>query len=1381
MVFDPGIDEDSLMVLDAVSSTLCHVYGARPASFREGEFKCGNITVKMFDILFDSGALHHSFIKAEIVEKNREHWGHAIRPHETTVKLADQKTLIKTSEMIAGELSFVSDGGREHKGQIDAIVWNMKDMDLILGLPDIIKNFITLFFLMLKQHQNELNASAEFVTDMRPGETRQWSTGFEEECPEEQHFKIPVAHEPILTFMETKYEDARAAYMGMLKEHVGSALKNHKPLWDLLRSDLAVDRFVPKEWVGITGFEPLELQWKDTFPESHPVRSRPINQRLWEVAKKEFDRLCAYTYRESTSPWASPLVTASKATAPFVRFCGDYVWLNHHLVMPQAYIPRVQHEIEKMAGFSIFLDIDMTNAFHQFPLAAETSRRLAIQTPWGLVEPTFMPEGISPASGYLQTMMRKMFGDMDEFAVVIFDNILLGATTPEDAVNKFKRFLERAKKHNVFLKMAKTWLGFENVKFFGYLVSRGKYEMDEGRKKAIMEFVMPTSAKSMQRFLGSALFFKSFVPNYSDVAASLHEMTHDKFVWDKRTWSKDYHGAFNHMKKALEDSVACYFPDYELPWTLRVDASKVAVGAVLFQTRTLPDGTTRNEPIGFASQKFSATAQNWDPHKQEAYALAFGVDYFAYYLRGKAFVLETDHRNLMWIEKSESPIVVRWRLNLQSFCLFIRHIAGTKNLVADWLTRMVACLFGVSALEFVERESEYADISCLMSLLTMEELDFDSPLFAATSDESLAKLAQATPPGYTEAVGPMEKPVVQQEAGVEQYIPFTREPEAITVPELPAVEVTGRGKDVTVTREVVWTAEQMFQEVHGGRKMHWGARRTWQALNRRFPGHGIPFRFVQDKIEECIVCKLYRNSFDTHVEKIYSHIKPSHPRARVGFDGLTVTPADEHGNTHLIVVVDFFKKYVWGYVAKDYSAKSVATALLVYYCTFGVYDEVWSDSGSNILSDVVEQLNKWLQVSHVVALVDRHQTCGTEGSNKQILRHLRTIVFDERVKSRWSDPTVLCLVFFVINDQVNSETGVRPLDAMFGSVDGPYLRLPADALPADITNAWVVALDQDLKTIRRISADYQRSLIDKRTAETPEATQNRFQPGDIVLWERDKSKPLPTKMDAPFRGPYEVIEQKRNIVMCKHLIMGTDPVPLHVERLQLHVGSKDDAIQAALRDEDQFVVVRVSAWKGNPKKRTGMSFWVEYDDGDAMWVRYKPDLVANQAYQDFIHETPELFPLRYNAIDVARFSAAYRLQPITTVKPGDRFYADLRVIMGTDAFDELQLPNAYFIRYVCFCEYIRWIGKDRKFIEAGCPLLDAKLVNWSSLEVYMHGSLTVFSADNMILLTEALCLQHPTIIPTRSRRTLYRLFQSRTTAPTGGGGEGGVPVALATV
>jgi hypothetical protein len=122
-----------------------------------------------------------------------------------------------------------------------------------------------------------------------------------------------------------------------------------------------------------------------------------------------------------------------------------------------------------------------------------------------------------------------------------------------------------------------------------------------------------------------------------------------------------------------------------------------------------------------------------------------------------------------------------------------------------------------------------------------------------------------------------------------------------------------------------------------------------------------------------------------------------------------------------------------------------ATALFVFYYTFGVFDEVWTDPGSNILRDVVERLNKWLQVKHVVALVDRLESNGVEGSNKQILRHVRTPGHDLRVKERWSDPIILCLVFFVINDQINSETGVRPLNAMFGSADWPYLRLPKEA------------------------------------------------------------------------------------------------------------------------------------------------------------------------------------------------------------------------------------------------------------------------------------------------------------------------------------------------
>ena len=132
-----------------------------------------------------------------------------------------------------------------------------------------------------------------------------------------------------------------------------------------------------------------------------------------------------------------------------------------------------------------------------------------------------------------------MFGDFEAWSIVIFDNVLLLANSVEDACDKLRVFLQRCEKHNVFLKMPKSWFGFSSVKFFGYKISKGKYELDADRKKAILEFEMPNSQKSMRRFLGAALFFKSFVANYSDIAAKLHSMTHEDFNWDKRTWTED--------------------------------------------------------------------------------------------------------------------------------------------------------------------------------------------------------------------------------------------------------------------------------------------------------------------------------------------------------------------------------------------------------------------------------------------------------------------------------------------------------------------------------------------------------------------------------------------------------------------------------------------------------------------------------------------------------------------------------------------------------------------------------------------------------------------------------------------------------------------------
>ena len=237
------------------------------------------------------------------------------------------------------------------------------------------------------------------------------------------------------------------------------------------------------------------------------------------------------------------------------------------------------------------------------------------------------------------------------------------------------------------LKLKKSYMGFKQAFFFGYKVSYGKSELHDDRKQGVKDCPFPKNVKQMQSFLGVAVFFSEFVPKFAEVTAKLYEMIHKDFVWDKTKWTVDYEAEFEAVKDALMNSTAKYFPDYDLDWILRVDASQTAVFAVLLQIVVM-DGVEAYHPIGFRSKKLSGSAVNWDAHKREAFAVYWGVHAFSYYLIAKQFIIETDHKNLLYMEQSEAYIVIRWRIYLQSFNMHLRHISGKKNIVADWESRM---------------------------------------------------------------------------------------------------------------------------------------------------------------------------------------------------------------------------------------------------------------------------------------------------------------------------------------------------------------------------------------------------------------------------------------------------------------------------------------------------------------------------------------------------------------------------------------------------------------------------------------------------------------------------------------------------------------------
>ena len=327
---------NALLCLNAVLDTISQAT-IRSGVFREGEFTVNRFGVKLKRVLFDTGALQASYVNSELVERNRGSWKRAIKPLVSMVKMADQMTKVRTTEKLTGRISFLNNDKEEKSAMIEAIVWVMPELDFILGLPDVLRNFLPMFVQMLNEAQKTLHPTpmdiAEIIQEegeelqMRPYETKMWSRGASTEAPEERETYVPSHFDPVLQFMEIPYDDAKREYLEMLDKHIGEMLSDSKELKVLLTSELALGRFVPKKWEGIK-CPPLELKVRGDFPASHKVHSRPINPRMYQHTKLEFERLCQYMYKPSTSPWASPLVVAPKATEDFIRFCGDYRCFN---------------------------------------------------------------------------------------------------------------------------------------------------------------------------------------------------------------------------------------------------------------------------------------------------------------------------------------------------------------------------------------------------------------------------------------------------------------------------------------------------------------------------------------------------------------------------------------------------------------------------------------------------------------------------------------------------------------------------------------------------------------------------------------------------------------------------------------------------------------------------------------------------------------------------------------------------------------------------------------------------------------------------------------------------------------------------------------------
>lgn len=128
-------------------------------------------------------------------------------------------------------------------------------------------------------------------------------------------------------------------------------------------------------------------------------------------------------------------------------------------------------------------------------------------------------------------------------------------------------------------------------------------------------------------------------------------------------------------------------PDFSKPFLLSTDASLDGLGAVLSQVQ---GDDTVARPVAFASKSLTRSQRNYLAYRLEFLALKWSkCDKFIHWLKGHEFTVWTDNNPLTYImtKPKLDCCEQRWVSKLASYDFDIRYVPGSRNVVADALSR----------------------------------------------------------------------------------------------------------------------------------------------------------------------------------------------------------------------------------------------------------------------------------------------------------------------------------------------------------------------------------------------------------------------------------------------------------------------------------------------------------------------------------------------------------------------------------------------------------------------------------------------------------------------------------------------------------------------
>jgi len=111
---------------------------------------------------------------------------------------------------------------------------------------------------------------------------------------------------------------------------------------------------------------------------------------------------------------------------------------------------------------------------------------------------------------------------------------------------------------------------------------------------------------------------------------------------EKFNWTAEQQNFFQLLKEKLTTAPVLNYLDFQEEFLVTIDASDLAIGAVLSQ-----GPISQDRPLAYASRILCKAEQNYNTTEKELLAIVWAVKYFRPYLYGTKFKIITDHRPLV--------------------------------------------------------------------------------------------------------------------------------------------------------------------------------------------------------------------------------------------------------------------------------------------------------------------------------------------------------------------------------------------------------------------------------------------------------------------------------------------------------------------------------------------------------------------------------------------------------------------------------------------------------------------------------------------------------------------------------------------------------------